>query len=310
MLPGDLHSKRKIRNKGALRYSTREYANPFFAERKSSNFKINAQQLPLYVKLTSLFVLAVAVAAIWVLFYSPYFRITVVEISGQGRVPVSAVEKIAQELINRSVLVILPQKNLFFFDKGDLEKVLKDKYSFDNLHIDKKLPHTLTINYEEKKHSFIWNEDDKFYYIDEGGAVISEVDPLEVQEKDYPLINNQSDSKITGDAIAIDKLYLSYIADLFSRFREYKTTHEDPVSKEKNEVSLDEIFKIQKFVIDNEANTVKLVLTEGPMVYFNIQEDAGRQINKLIIIKNEKIKEDFHKKTYIDLRIGDSVYYR
>ncbi|MFH0892285.1 MAG: hypothetical protein V1867_05900 [Candidatus Falkowbacteria bacterium] len=310
MLPGDLHNRRKIRNKGALRYSSREYSNPFFAERKNRSFKINTQQLPLYVKLTSLSVLAAAAVGIWVLFYSPYFRITAVEVSGQGRVPVTAVEKIARERIDKNVLVIFPQKNLFFFDKGDLEKVLRDKYSFDNLYIDKKLPHTLTINYEEKKHSFIWSEDDKFYYIDEGGAVISEVDPLEVQGKDYPLINNQSDGKITGSAIAIDKPYLNYIADLFRRFREYKTTQEDPVSKEKKEVSLDEIFKIQKFVIDNEANTVKLSLTEGPMVYFNIQEDAGRQINKLIIIKNEKIKEDFHKKTYIDLRIGDSVYYR
>jgi hypothetical protein len=53
-----------------------------------------------------------------------------------------------------------------------------------------------------------------------------------------------------------------------------------------------------------------MILKLGPAVYFNIEEDIDKQINKLIIIKNEKIKKDFNKKTYIDLRYGDRVYYR
>jgi len=51
-------------------------------------------------------------------------------------------------------------------------------------------------------------------------------------------------------------------------------------------------------------------LIDGPKIFFNTEEGIDKQINKLLVIKNEKLKDDFNGKEYIDLRYGDRVYYR
>ena len=56
--------------------------------------------------------------------------------------------------------------------------------------------------------------------------------------------------------------------------------------------------------------TIKIKLIDGPGIYFNIDENLKQQLDKLLVIKNEKIKDDFLTKQYIDLRFGDSVYFR
>lgn len=277
-----------------MRYSGKEYANPFFTAKKSQYLDISSYRLPLKIKIIlAIFLLATA-TGVWFLFYSSYFRITNLEISGQGMIPVAAVEKIAKEQISDNILVVFPQKNIFFFNKNKLVMSLENKYSFEKLEIKKKLPRTLLVAYEEKKYAFIWAEDQKYYYMDEQGGVILEADPLEIGEKNYPLIENQSEYKISAQKISVTQANVVYALEIFKKFQ----------------LDLSEMFKIEKFIIDNELNTVKLKLVDGPTIYFNTQEDLARQINKLIIVKTEKIKEDFNKKIYIDLRIGDSVYYR
>jgi len=310
MLPGGLNSGRKLRHKGGLRYSGKEYANPFFAAKKNQYLKISAYRLPAKVKIILALCLFAALGGAWLLFYSPYFKINNLEINGQGMIPVAAVEKIAWQQVNDNLLVIFPQKNIFFFSKDKLERSLKNKYSFEKLIIEKKLAHTLTVAYEEKKYALIWSEDQKYYYADEAGEIIAETDPLEIGEKNYPLIENQSGQRISEQKISVAQADIAYALNIFRKFHDYKTTTDEIGKAGAVSVDLNEMFKIEKFIIDDELNTVKLKLTDGPTIYFNTEENIDRQINKLIIVKTEKIKEDFNKKIYIDLRIGDSIYYR
>ena len=67
---------------------------------------------------------------------------------------------------------------------------------------------------------------------------------------------------------------------------------------------------LEKLIIDSEVDTIKVKILDGPEIYFNISEVLEKQFKKLIILKNERLKNEFNKKTYIDLRIGDSIYYR
>ena len=51
-----------------------------------------------------------------------------------------------------------------------------------------------------------------------------------------------------------------------------------------------------------------MAIVEGPLIYFNTKEDTLKQIIKLKILIDEKLKDDFLNKTYINLKLGDSIY--
>jgi len=49
---------------------------------------------------------------------------------------------------------------------------------------------------------------------------------------------------------------------------------------------------------------------EGPEVYFNVNGDTQSQSEKLLLLKNEKLRGALYDKKYIDLRYGDMIYYK
>ncbi len=295
MLPNKKITKiRNFKQKRKLPYNTtKKYINPFFARKKRKKIKKAAANLTIKYKLIIIGLLIILGCAVWYLFYSPFFVIKIIEVNGQGGVNSDNIKNIAWQQINNKFFILWPQKNIFLFDKNKLTDELNKKYSFEMLIITKKLPDKLIIDYKEKEYAFIWLENDKYYYSDIKGGIITETNPLEIKQKDYPLIKNQSSSRIVNNKITSNLSYINYVITLFNKFKKYKDDLE-----------------IQKYIIDNDLYTVKIILFNGPMIYFNINEDVDKQINKLIVIKNEKLKEDFAKKTCIDLRYGDRVYYR
>jgi hypothetical protein len=48
----------------------------------------------------------------------------------------------------------------------------------------------------------------------------------------------------------------------------------------------------------------------GPFIFFNIKDDIDKQLAKLVLIRDKELMDNFNKKTYIDLRYGDKVYYK
>ena len=111
-----------------------------------------------------------------------------------------------------------------------------------------------------------------------------------------------------------------------------------------SKIDNDRWFVIQKFILDDMEYTVQMVIKictnifiekpllatmmsdieeesklnfeqkeecqNGPMIYFNLQEDIEKQVTKLLVLMNEKLKNNLGEKEYIDLRYGDKVYYK
>lgn len=286
--------KRKIKKRGKLHYSAKEYDNPFFANKKKRS-SIRAIDFSLSKKAKVILALSffIVISTAWFLFYSRFFEIKSVAINGGGRISTSSVEKIVWQQINNNMLILFPQKNIFLFSKDRLSKNLENKFVFDHIEIKKNIPNTLIVNYQEKTYDIIWEEDDIYYYVDEEGLVITEVNLLEVTEKEYPLIKNMSKFKIQDNTITVAMNYVHFAKQLARELNDYKDD-----------------FKVERTMIDNEINSVKVKIENGPLIYFNITNDLEAQIRKVLVIKREKLKEDFNSKTYIDVRIGNSVYYR
>jgi len=287
-------ARQKVRHFG---YHNKKLSNPFFQKRR--RLTIRKYKWSWRSRLVFIEIIIIIVAIIWFAFFSTVFNINKINIEGLTRISEKEINDIAWQQTKSHRWILGSQQNIFLFNKKKLIETLNQKYCFVFLDIGKKLPDTLVLNIEEKSYAFIWFESDKYYYVDIDGYIIDEVNPLEIKQKKYPLIYNEKEEK-NGvksldkiEIINIEKNYLSSILDLFNEFNGNAYN-----------------FAIERFIITDEANTIKMAIYQGPIIYFNSNEDLKKQINKLVVIKNEKLKEDFINKEYIDLRYGDRVYYR
>ncbi|MFH1822692.1 MAG: cell division protein FtsQ/DivIB [Patescibacteria group bacterium] len=277
------------RKKSSTSFSKNKHKNPFFQNKRRSNF---SQFLTLKIKLIIISVFIVSGGCIYFFCFTNFFIIKQIEITGLTKLTSAEIEEIAWQQTNGRRFIIGSQKNIFLFNETKLINTLNSSYGFDQIIITKKIPNLIKLELKEKSYAFIWHENEKYYYTDINGSVINEVSPLEITGKKYPLIYNETNNQIINNKIGVDIRYVDYVLKLFNEF------------KSSNEII------IERFIIDQELNTIKMVIISGPQVYFNIEEDLTKQINKLLVVKKEKLKDDFNKKSYIDLRFGDRVYYR
>lgn len=274
-------------------YIKKNYSNPFFREKRRRKIKSLSILLSWKHKLFLLELIIIIGGLAWFCFFSSYFTIDAVEVYGTEKIPSQEIEDLVWQQTKKRRYLFGLQKNLFLFDAGKLTEMLNQQYGLDELVISKKSFDTISINFKEKIYSAIWLEQEKYYYIDNQGSVISETNPLDIEQKNYPLIDYQGENRIMDKKIQDQEESINFITRLFSEFKKGKYG-----------------FKVERFIITSELNTVRMVVSEGPEILFNIKEDLDKQVNKLFILVNEKLKDDFKNKTYIDLKFGDRVYYR
>src|SRR3989339_751623 len=117
-------------------------------------------------------------------------------------------KKITERQTNNKLWLMFPQRNIFFFNKKKLRQNLESGYSFEVLKIIKNFPSTIKIEYQEKKYAIIWMENEQYFYADREGFIITETSPLEITEKNYPLIYNLTTNKIANNQISVDPKYI------------------------------------------------------------------------------------------------------
>ena len=267
-----------------------KFINPYYKSSQEGKYTWNAS---MKVKLIVLASIMLSMGLFWFMLFSAYFKISDISVVGTRRVPEQEILRIANSILKESRFFVASKSNIFLYNTSDLKDQISDKYYMDSIEIFKKVPNEIEIILAEKDYSAIWREGDNYFYIDERGRVIERANPLEIK-KNYPLIDNAGAIKFSKDMIVDSKLSIEYVLRIFSVLRQ-----ENPEIRD----------KLDRFLID-ETNTIKLVLLEGPYILFDDSNDLNKQIVKMITIINEKIRSDFFKKEYIDLRYGDRVYYR
>lgn len=273
-------------------YYKRDYRNPFFRERnfgrlrKTAGFAWTKRKAIIIIIAILLLILA------WFIFFSYFFKIKQIEASGSGKISSEEISNIAWEQTKKSRFLLGGQDNFFLFNKSELTATLKQKYNFKDIKITKSLFNKIKINLEEKNYNLIWKEGDSYFFINEDGDVVYSASFNEIANINLPIIENISQNLIRNNKTAFAPKYLSYAVKLNGKMAENR-------------------FEIEKFILDSDVNTVKVKLKPSQvLIYFNIDEDLGAQINKLTVLINESLKDSYKNKNYIDLRYGDKVYYK
>ncbi|MBI4812615.1 hypothetical protein HY798_04255 [Candidatus Falkowbacteria bacterium] len=281
-----------FRKKRRFYFPKKDYSNPFFQGRRIRRISLSPA-LSWRVRFIVLAALLLIAALLWFIFFSNFFNIKTVEIEGVKRISPADAENLVWQQTGERRFMIGSQKNIILFDAAELTSLLKGNYGFKNLAVKKKLPGSIFIKLEESEYAAIWHENDKYYYVDNEGTIITEVNPLDIDAKNYILIDWEGGSKISNGKIGDEQARIAYIIKLAEEFKNNKRGME-----------------IERFSLDNNGNSVKMAVKGGPVIYFNARDDMNKQVAKLFVLSDEKLKDDFYKKAYIDLRYGDKVYYK
>ena len=289
-------NKAELKKGSKLYISRKSYSNPYFKDANKKPKISFSSSVSLKTKFVGLLFLILFLTLFWFVFYSKYFliydlSINIERVNDIGRINESDIEKIAREEL-RSKFVFLPGNNFFLFKEFKIYDRLDGDFAFEEISVEKKFPNKLFINLKEVSYALVWWEQEGYYYVTTKGDIINEISPEEVKEI-FPLVENKGRDLIQGNKISDKDVHLEFAIKLY---KEFKDTN---------------IFNIEKFILGNQNDsTITMKIFEGPEVYFNVNENIESQSDKLLLLKNEKLRDDLYAKTYIDLRFGDMIYYR
>lgn len=307
-----------------------KYVNPFYKKKKKKESKIN-WRFYFYICET----VALVGGLIWFFYFSTVFNVVLAQVNGVNRISESEIKDIVFEQTKQRKFLFGFQDNIFLFDSKKLGDLLQDRYFLDKLIITKEVPDKIIISLIEKDYSAIWHERDEYFFINETGSIVNKANIEEIGN--YPLINNIGSVYINSNEAIDEADRISYIIKLYNEFKNKKITlvndkwfrydnfvlddmqhmvklaikiciQDKPIKEKKSEKatsSNDAILDDQ-----NKEIEVKEVCKQGPMIFFNIHEKLDKQVAKLLAVVNEKLKNNFGQKEYIDLRYGDKVYYK
>jgi len=266
-------------------YQRKNLQNPFFHRPRPSRPKHISR---LYVGGGVLIV----GAAGWFFLFSSFWNFNQVNIQGLTRLPTAAIEQIVWQQGSESRWLLFRQSNIFIFDAKALVLTIGADYDFAGVTVVKTWPRIITLKISERPYAFIWKEGNDLMYASADGYAIKEPAVSADDQKKYPIMDNQTGQTMIGDKdkIGLQSDYLNFFLTLSTDL----AAHPD--------------LSVAEFIVNREFNTLRVKFSAGPVAYFNTKNPALDQLNNLVLVKNEKIKDNFSKTDYIDLRYGNKVY--
>lgn len=246
-------------------------------------------------------------------FYSNFFAFKTMEIireEGIGqKISDEQIKNYIFSVFSKNGFLIFPQNNFFVFRKKTAENALKENLNLDKVSI-KKYPFKLKIIMEEKTpaanlalleknfnepesnlngtSSVARNIKYRYYLIDKRGDILEEIKEINPR---LPLIYNE---KELPQYPYLTKEKLSFILDLFQKFSQRTKAIE-----------------ILSFGVgDNKESKLTVVTSENWKIYFDFNEDIRKQLDKLFLILEEKVRSQKNNLEYLDLRFEDRIYYK
>lgn len=272
-------------------YQHKTLHNPFFHKRQQKP-GVSKNKFRRYF--VFFFIILIFSALLYLFCFSPLFSLRQVKIEGVSRIPEAELADFAWQQSQGRRALIFKQSNLLFFQEETLTAALSENFSFDSLRVYKRWPHTLVISAGERNLAFIWRDKSGQSFSDSRGCLVPEASLNEGDMANYAILEASTDLDYLDDkdCLEIDEAYLRALFALYEKMRSYPE------------------LKVNRFLLEGAFNTLKADLASGPNILFNVKEDLDKQLNKLVIIKQEQEPEQFNALEYIDLRYGDRAYFK
>ena len=239
---------------------------------------------------------------IWLIFFSPFFRIKEMSIIGNKSTSSEKIKNEVNQIIKKRAFFILPKDNIIFINPTEIEKVLsQENPSFQEIKAKKKFPDILKIEISERRSAIIWCRQENCFFTDKNGIAYAEVFFAELlsfggkenMEK-MLVVQEEKDEKIRTSQKVADQNFIGFILE---------------ISKNLEQIESLEIISLR--TPESASSEIWITTIEGWQVIFNTSEPAKKQAGDLAKFLNEKINEEERKNLeYIDLRIPGKIYYK
>lgn len=234
---------------------------------------------------------------IGIFIFHPYFNINFLSIEGLQRISLLEIEDLIKQRLNYKKLFFFNNRNVFLVDITDIKKAIQKQYVLEDLKIERELPQGLRIVLKEKTPKLIFQNEAKFFLVDDVGKIIQETMEADLNKdffRDIPYFQKAASStsyQINNQAIPLAT----------EEFIEYLYQH---IPKKT------QIILTYAMLMDEEGRVLNIVTTEGWKIIVDRQNDWDKQIQVLSVFLRDKIKNNRSKLHYIDVRYENRSYYQ
>jgi len=226
---------------------------------------------------SNIFLLLVILSVIWLLLYSPFFRINEIIVEGNKLVPA---EQITTQVENG--------ENIFRFDlDGARKKIIAKNPMIEDLVIYRGIPNALKIVVLEKEPAFVWQSRGKSYLVDDTGIVDREITPDEFNDLLKIVDQKNLEVKIGSQIVSMD--FIAFVKKINDDF--FANTN----------------IKISGYQVAETTFDLIVTTEAGFYLKFDTTRSAEKQLSDLkniIITYRDSIHE------YVDMRINGWAYYK
>jgi cell division septal protein FtsQ len=239
---------------------------------------------------------AIVFVVIYVLFFSGFFQVKYIEIVGNQAIDTTEIESLIWQSLDKNILLLFGRDNFWLLSVDYLLKNIATQYSFEDITITKKFPHTLRLQIIERLGRLVWQANDQYYVIDANGVITRQLAGTNlIEQADVPVVVDQANRVVTIGATVMS-------TELCASIIEAAEIYEQLITRP--ELSLDH------FVVGEDQETLyKIITTSGLEIHLNDASSVQEQLGKLKrVLDSQSLK--LAGISYINLRIKDQVIYK
>jgi cell division septal protein FtsQ len=255
---------------------------------KTLRAKKNIWKRFLFFSLLALEGLAI-LGTLYAMFFSSYFKITTISVSGNEKTKTEDIQNIATETIHRRFLGLVYTDSMILVDTNAISKnILHDFPAIENVSIHKAWPHEITISVQERKSVAVFCQEEQCFAIDAKG-IIFQTTETPIQET-LTIRQSEINSQLSTGEDVVNENIMKAILQIQNTL--------------KNNFHID----IKEALI---AHYLVITTAENWQVYFDQNANINLQIARLNALLQSEINETTRKTLqYIYLQYGDRAYYK
>jgi len=257
-------------------------------------------------------ILAVLGGAFYFLFFSSFFSVKNIEISGNNLIAGEEIKKAVMEVADRKIFKIF-SNNLLLIRKADIEDSIKSKFSnITTLEVDRKFPGSLKIAVKEKPIDILWCNAIKVEKIiakksaEEKEPVLTEAYQCYFSDEENN-VYRKAEGEMGKNSI---KVFRDEGINLGARIGD------DELKKFIREINANFASKIglavnYLYLPSISLREMRIFTAKGWKAYFDTTRSANEQIDVLNnVLKTAMTEKEKEELDYVDLRVVDRVYFK
>lgn len=241
----------------------------------------------LYFRLT-IFYLILLAEIFYFLIFSPVFQIRTLIISAPLQIPNNLLLDLVEKTTIKKLL-FFQTKSIFLYDSRLTQETIRQRFSqIELIKIKRNLPGTLVVEIKNRQAVGQWCQKEQCFFVDSWGVLFEE--DFATQKPPELLIFSEKENIIKSGQKVLDKEELEAVFEIAAKLNE------------------DLKIEAKKFIIASGKFTAKTAL--GPEIYFDLQDDIREQLFNLKVLLEKQVDLQKTGLEYIDLRFGNTLYYK